>query len=458
MEISTSFLNKYNKQGPRYTSYPTATAFKTDFSSSDFFKAIELSNSHGPQNISIYIHIPFCTQRCFFCGCNTTLFESNEKVARYIDCLKKEIETLSLYIDKSRLVTQIHWGGGTPNSIDLSLVRDIMDIIRSKFVFADFCEIAMECNPAYLDFSDIDILSALGFNRISLGIQDFNVEILNAINRKPPLNDISTTIKYLKEKGFKGANLDLIYGLPLQSVDSFKSNIYKVIELKPDRLVTFSYAHVPWFNPEQNKLDNYNFPSADEKLNMLVFAINTLSENGYETIGMDHFAKPNDELAIAKQAKALHRNFQGYCTKKTTGQVYAFGASAISQLEGCYAQNIKTVDAYISAVEANGNAIERGYLLSENECIIRDIINEVMCNGFVDFLFIAAKYNRPIAEVFKITQFNISKIKQFIDDGLVDYNDNKLTVSPIGMLIVRNIAMAFDPDLESTSNKHSQTI
>lgn len=458
MKISADFFDKYNKQGPRYTSYPPATAFHTNFSDADFIKALDLSNNEQSKNISIYIHIPFCLQRCHFCGCNTTLFESDEKVFRYIQCLKKEIKTISQHIDKKRVVTQIHWGGGTPNAISLLFVEEVMNLLKSEFVLADFCEVAMECNPAYLNFSDIDKLAEIGFNRMSLGIQDFHTNVLDAVNRKSPKQDVAEILSYLRKKRFRGVNIDLIYGLPLQTLASFQENIQKAIELKPDRLVTFSYAHVPWFNSAQKNIEKFNFPTPEEKLNMLVYAINTLTENGYESIGMDHFALPNDDLAIAKHNKSLHRNFQGYCTKKTTGQVYAFGCSSISQLGSCYAQNIKSTDKYMDAIENNGMAIERGYLLSEEECIIRDVINEIMCNGFINFEEIALKHQKTVEDLMWITQFNPLNISELIADRMLTLSENTLQVNELGMMIVRNIAMAFDPQVQNTANRHSQTI
>ena len=275
-----------------------------------------------------------------------------------------------------------------------------MDVLKSEFKFADFAEIAMECSPAYLDFEDVDVLAEIGFNRISLGIQDFHLEVLNAINRLPPKHDVAEMLNYMKNKGFKGLNLDLVYGLPLQTLNSFNENIQQIIELQPDRIATFSYAHIPWFNPAQKLMENYTFPTPDEKLKMLVSAIELLSENGYEVIGMDHFARKDDDLAIAKINKMLHRNFQGYNTKKTTGQVYAFGASAISQLDGCFVQNIKQIDQYIDAIQSNQLAVERAYILTREEKLIRDTINEIMCNGVADFKDIASKHNYSIEEFF----------------------------------------------------------
>jgi oxygen-independent coproporphyrinogen-3 oxidase len=458
MNISEKLFQKYNFPVPRYTSYPPATSFHTGFDNANFVEQIKISNSSQTDNISIYIHIPFCTQRCHFCGCNTALYQSDEKINQYVACVVKEIRHVAQYIDKKRLVTQVSWGGGTPNSIDLKYIRNIMDVLKSEFQFADFVEIAMECSPAYLDFKDVDVLAEIGFNRISLGIQDFHLEVLNAINRLPPKHDVADMLRHMKDKGFRGLNLDLVYGLPLQSVDSFRENIQQIIALQPDRIATFSYAHIPWFNPAQKLMDHYRFPTPDEKLKMLVTAIELLSENGYEVIGMDHFARQDDDLAIAKTNKLLHRNFQGYNTKKTTGQVYAFGASGISQLDGSFAQNMKQIGQYIQAIESNQLAVERGYVLTGEEILIRDTINQLMCNGTINFEQIAEQHNYSYEEFMKITKFDATKIAHLLEDGLVELTQTDLNVTPEGMLIVRNVAVAFDPKFEMTENKFSTTI
>ncbi len=455
MVINTEFFNKYNKQAPRYTSYPPANMFNLNFNKSDLINSISKSDS---KNISIYIHIPFCPQRCYFCGCNTSLYINDIQVERYFECLKKEILSIKEFIKNKPSINQIHFGGGTPNSVNLNLIREIFELLNINFNIEKDAEIAIECSPAYLDYKDIDFLKNIGFNRISLGIQDFNQEVLKAINRKPPLNEIDDIINYIRKSQFKGINIDLIYGLPLQTVDSFKQNILKAIELNTDRIVTFSYANIPWFNKEQNKMDGLKFPTEKEKFEMLDIAINLLTKNDYELIGMDHFAKKTDELAIAKKQNKLHRNFQGYCTKEKDTDVYAFGSSAISQLKYCYSQNTKQVDDYINQIESKGLAIERGYSLSSEDIIVKDIINEIMCNGIVNLLEICAKYKIEIEKLLSITKFDTSKIRNLIDDDLVEYSDYKIKVKNEGLLIVRNIAMAFDPKVSENTGNYSKII
>jgi oxygen-independent coproporphyrinogen-3 oxidase len=451
-------FQKYDKAVPRYTSYPPATAFNTAFTKDEFVKHIIRSNSDEPSGVSIYIHIPFCTQRCHFCGCNTALYQSENVVRRYVDCVKKEIREVAQLIDKRRPVTQISWGGGTPNSIDFGYIRQIMDTLREEFTFAPYAEIAMECSPAYLDYADVDSLSEMGFNRVSLGIQDFHKEVLDAINRQGPKHPVEDMLAYLRAKGFKGLNIDLVYGLPLQTIESFAENLSIAAAMKPDRIATFSYAHIPWFNPAQKLMEKHRFPEPAEKLKMLVSAINYFSQNGYDVIGMDHFALADDELTIAKRTGNLHRNFQGYNTRKTTGQVYAFGASGISQLNSCFAQNVKSFDQYMNKIEQEGWAIERGYALSSDEMLIRDTINEIMCNGYIHFTGMAGKYHLNKDDFFKITRFSPDKIEDMLQDGLVELTDTSLSVTATGMLVVRNVAVAFDPAFVPGLNQYSRTI
>ena len=458
MKLTTQFLEKYNKTGPRYTSYPPATSFKNEFNQDDYVRALIQSNSENPKNISIYIHIPFCPQLCFFCGCNTSAFESAAKIRRYIDCVLKEIDTVTGYLDKTRVVTQIHWGGGTPNSINFDYIEEIITKIKSVFKLSENCEIAIECSPAYLEMEDIDRLSEIGFNRMSLGIQDFSNEVLKAINRRPSKHPLEQVVQRIILNKFKGFNFDLVYGLPLQTIESFKINIEKAIELSPDRIVTFSYAHVPWVNARQNNIDESTMPSPEDKLNMLLMAYEMLTQHGYEAIGMDHFAKPADDLAIAKHKRTIHRNFQGYCTRETTGQVYAFGSSSITQLWGSYAQNIKNLDQYMEAIETTGLATERGYDMSVDETVIREVINEIMCNGHLDFEELAERLKMTSNDIKRITAYDPSRLVTFEKDGLLKATGDVIQVCVDGMFVVRNIAMLFDPFLNTQSSHFSKTV
>lgn len=458
MQINKDLILKYNKPGPRYTSYPPANYFHTELSIDDYKTAIVQSNKENPKSISLYVHIPFCPRLCHFCGCNTSGSQSPSLFRNYVDALKKEINNVADLLETDRKVSQVHWGGGTPNSIPLSLVQEIMDLIKERFQFVSHPEIAMECSPAYLELEHIDELAAMGFNRLSLGIQDFNEDVLNIVNRDPSKLPVEDLVGRMKKNDFDGVNLDLIYGLPGQTVENFRQSIEKAIEISPDRLVTFSYAHVPWVKKAQSVLEKVGIPDAEEKLALMEMAYSLLTENGYVPIGMDHFAKPEDSLYKAFETKNLHRNFQGYCTRETTGQVYGFGSSSIAQLSNGYYQNTKSINGYIESINKTGWAVERGYQVNNDEKVIRTVINELMCNLFVDLDEVGRNYNISGLEVKKVVDYNPEKLTVFIEDHLLEIHGNQIKVNEEGALIVRNIAMAFDPQLSVTKNQYSKTI
>lgn len=458
MDISYDLLVKYNKQGPRYTSYPPATFFNEAYTADNFIRDIKDSNSAEPQNISLYVHIPFCPRLCHFCGCTTQKYGNQNIVDSYVDALKKEIKIIAAHIDSKRIVTQIHWGGGTPNSLGINTIQSIMDVFYGEFTFSEKAEIAIECNPAYLTYEYIDGLKKAGFNRMSIGIQDFNLSVLKNINReasKIPINDVKS---YAKRIGFTSINFDFVYGLPGQTAQSFLDSIQKAIEIKPDRIVTFSYAHIPWVKPAQKIFEKIGMPSPDQKIRMLEESYKLLTKNGYTSLGIDHYALPEDELARALKNKKLHRNFQGYCTKETTGQVYAFGVSSISQLEGAYAQNTKDTGKYIDKINNNELPIERGYRLRSEEKIIRTVINEIMCNQYADFENIALHYKISSTQLLKICNVTQEALAPLINDGLIQIKGNTLTVKPRGFYFIRNIAMEFDPQLNTEANTYSKTV
>jgi len=459
MNISGEFLDKHNVSGPRYTSYPPATFFHTKFTSADYIEQLKASNSQFPSNISIYVHIPFCPQRCHFCGCNTVTGQNKQIVERYVNAVKQEIRNVSSFLDKAnRKVTQIHWGGGTPNSISMKFIEDIMNLIKETFIIDSNAEMAIECSPAYLDYTHIDQMAAMGFNRMSLGIQDFREDVLDVVNRQKPKHPVKDVVAYLRTKGFSGINLDFIYGLPLQTVDSIKETIKKAIDINPDRIVTFSYAHVPWVKEAQLKLEKTGLPDAKEKMEMLISNIKLLEAAGYVAIGIDHFAHPDDQLTKAFRSNRLHRNFQGYCTLETTGQVYGFGASSISQLWGAYAQNQKDIFEFMEAIENTGFAIERGYALSTRQQIVRAVINSIMCNGILIFDDIAAQFKKTADEIKNIINFDLSKLTGFEKDKLITISEEGIRISDSGRMIARNIAMAFDPDLKQGETIYSKTV
>ena len=419
-------IKKYNESGPRYTSYPPATFFDENYGNKNYIESIELSNTENPKNISVYIHVPFCPQICHFCGCTTETGFSRPFLERYVDAVNKEIDFVADRLDHSRNLTQVHWGGGTPNAISYKFIEMITLKLKERFNFSENYEMAIECNPAHLNFRHIDLLKEFGFNRISVGIQDFRKDVLDAINRKTSKRPLEDLIKKIKDSGFTGTNIDLVYGLPLQTVDSFKSTIDKAINLGTDRIVTFSYAHVPSVLPRQKILEEIGFPSSESKAKMYENSYDQLIKAGYISIGMDHYSKPDDEFSIALNEKKLHRNFQGYCTRETTGQVYGFGASAISQLDSAYSQNFKNTMEYIRSIEKNNLSVYRGYSLSYNEKVIRHVINSVMCNYYVDFNEVAKYFDCPLYEIINILEYDSSNFQDFVDDNLMKIDGEKL--------------------------------
>jgi len=458
MESVKKLLTKYDKSGPRYTSYPPATYFSDSFDTQAYKDCLTASNRSEPGGISLYIHIPFCNEKCFFCGCNAFLKRKAPIEERYVNAVLTEIDSVSSLLDDSRSVIQIHWGGGTPNALPFELIKKIMDRIKAKFTLSKNCEVAIECNPADLDEEKIPKLAKMGFNRVSLGIQDLRDDVLKVVNRRPSALPVSELVSKLKDSGVAAVNIDLIYGLPLQTVESFNETVEKIIDISPDRLVTFSYAHVPWVMKAQQALEKHGLPTADEKMSMLLNSQKELTDNGYVAIGMDHYAKPSDSLNKGLNDKKLHRNFQGYCTQETTGQVYALGCSGITQLTDAYSQNEKDPEKYIERIERDGFAVVRGYKLSTEEKICRTVINEIMCNLYLDFSEVADEYETTVERVKEIVEFSDSKLQEFIDDNLLEVDGDIIKIQPEGAFIVRNIAMCFDPKLKNDTAQYSRTV
>ncbi|WP_159517029.1 oxygen-independent coproporphyrinogen III oxidase [Sunxiuqinia indica] len=458
MKIPVELIEKYNVPVPRYTSYPPANFFGGDFETDDYLVAVEESNKKEPQNISIYLHIPFCTQLCLYCGCNTHITKDQDMMKHYMEALKTEIHMLNKLIDHDRKISQIHWGGGTPNVLPAELIGEVMAIFNSEYQFIDKPEIAIECNPALLNQAYIDQLVSFGFNRISLGVQDFQEKVLNAVRREVPEIPISELVHMIRQHVGVSVNLDFIYGLPYQTVESFGKAIEKAIAINPDRLVTFSYAHVPWVKKAQKKLEDYGLPAAEDKVKMFEEAWSLMTNAGYVPIGLDHYAKPNDDMAIALKNRSLHRNFQGYCTRETTGQVYAFGVTGISQLEDVYAQNARTVKEYIDTVESGSIKIVKGYSLSETDKIIRQIINEIMCNQYLSWAQIADQFQTTEKSLKKLLDFKESKLDDFVADDLLTYTKDEIFITDLGRFFLRNIAAVFDIRLEGSVKKFSKSV
>ena len=440
--IDSKLLEKYNVPVPRYTSYPPANYFSESFTVKDYEEAVKQSNATLPEHLSFYIHIPYCRQLCYYCGCNSFAMTTEDQLNRYIAAVHKEIDTVIRQLNPKRRIAQIHYGGGSPTILPVNILKELNDQLLSAFSCIDKPEIAIECHPGYLEENDWLQLSEAGFNRLSLGIQDFNEKVLHAVNRHPSLLPMDTIFKILREKKIN-INLDFIYGLPFQTEERFAETIRQAIALQPDRLVTFSYAHVPWVNKRQTLLENFGLPSGEEKSRMYIRAKELLSEVGYQSIGLDHFVKKTDELFTALQNGQLHRNFQGYCTRRTTGQVYAFGVTAISQLSSAYSQNSKDIEDYIAKIE-NGLATVKGYRLNEEEQITREVIETWMCNYSIDWRELSEHLSLPVEKIKAATAYDPRVFSAFAADGIITMDENRIQITEQGTLFVRNVAAAFD--------------
>ncbi|CAD5952553.1 Oxygen-independent coproporphyrinogen III oxidase [Planktothrix tepida] len=432
-------IQKYDNAVPRYTSYPPATELKDGFTSLDWEFAITESNQRQSP-LSLYFHIPFCQSACYFCGCNVIVSNNKDAARSYIDYLSREIDFTSQFIDTRRPVTQLHWGGGTPNYLSLEQVDSLWATINKQFTFADKAEISIEINPRYVDRNYIFFLKEMGFNRISFGIQDFNPEVQEAVNRVQPEALLFNVMDWIKEAGFESVNVDLIYGLPYQTVHTFKETIQKTLALDPDRIAIFNFAYVPWMKPVQKNIPQAALPQPHEKLEIWQMSIQELTDKGYVFIGMDHFAKPNDELAIAQQNSALKRNFQGYTTQPEA-ELYGFGLTSISMLEDTYAQNHKRLKEYYQAIDQGILPVSKGFKLSRDDVLRRDVIMQIMSNFYLDKSQIESKYHLDFDTYFAE---ELIEMRPLIADGLVQSNYDSIVVTNLGRLLVRNIAFLFD--------------
>ena len=431
-----ALIEKYNYSGPRYTSYPTALEFDSAFSEFDLLNAIEGSDS---EKLSLYIHIPFCHTLCYYCGCNKIITRHSHKADQYLEYLEQEIK-LRAGLFKHQLVTQIHLGGGTPTFLNKTQISSLMALLREQFSIADDSEISIEIDPREIELDTLDHLREHGFNRISLGVQDFNKDVQKAVNREQSESFIFAMIERARELGFVSTSIDLIYGLPHQTTESFAHTIERVIELSPDRLSVFNYAHLPQMFAAQRKLKEEDMPAPREKLQILENTINQLVNAGYQYIGMDHFAKPEDELAILQNNGKLHRNFQGYTTQEDC-DLLGLGVSAISQIGNCYAQNQKDIKQYYGNLDAQTTALWKGVSLNQDDFIRRQVIKQLICHFELDFATIEQQWSLDFEQYFVE---DLQLLQTFINDKLVDYNDRTLKITPKGELLIRNICMCFD--------------
>lgn len=440
-----ALIEKYNYSGPRYTSYPTALEFTESFHYDDLIQA---SHIYPEKPLSLYIHIPFCHKLCYFCGCNKVITRHQEKADKYLDYLEKEIIKQAPHFH-NRTVSQLHWGGGTPTFLLPPQITRLMTLLRTHFQLSSDAEISIEVDPREIELSTIDHLAKEGFNRLSLGVQDFNKAVQKAVNREQDEDFIKQLLVRAKQQGFKSTNLDMIYGLPLQTKDSFAFTLEKVLALDPARLSIFNYAHMPSLFAAQRKINEDDMAKPAEKLAMLQHTIQFLTKSGYQFIGMDHFAKPDDELAIAQEKGILHRNFQGYTTQQDA-DLLGLGVSAISQIGHCYSQNQKKLSEYYQQVEQLGHAQWRGVGLNQDDLIRREVIKQLICNFKLDKQQIEQQFNLQFDDYFAQ---DLTLLQMFIDDKLVTVDTNKIQVSSTGKLLIRNICMCFDVYLRNQARQ-----
>jgi len=446
--VDLGLLKKYDRPGPRYTSYPTAPLFSPSFTGEDFRAEIAGTNGPGESgDVSLYFHFPFCDTLCYFCGCTMLVTRDRNRIAEYNEYLKKEIALVAPMIAPGRRVVQVHWGGGTPTHLLPAEIRDMGETIRSSFRIGADAEMSVEIDPRELTRDHVVALHDAGFNRMSMGVQDFDDRVQETVNRVQPESMTRRVYDWARALGFTSINLDLIYGLPFQSTASFAATLEKIIAFGPDRIAVFNYAHVPWLKPHMKLIRPEDIPTPEEKLAILKMTIERLSAGGYEYIGMDHFAKPDDELARAQKAKTLYRNFQGYSTK-SGADLYGFGMSSISHFRGSYAQNTKNIPEYYRALDARKLATHVGYRMTEDDQVRKHVIMRLMCDLELEKAAVEEKFGIDFDEYF---EHSLRQLDQFVTDGLVVLEPGKIAIVGAGRLLLRNIAMCFDAYLEGMS-------
>jgi len=441
-EFNKELIKKYDRPGPRYTSYPPATEFSERFGAEEYINRLIKSNERKTP-LSLYFHIPFCEQRCLYCGCNVIISHRKGIEEPYLERVYREMDLVSQYIDKDRKVIQLHWGGGTPNYLSPEQIKRFFGEIERRFPIDENAEISIELDPRYLTDEQIKAIKEVGFNRVSMGIQDLNPKVQQVVNRIQPYELIKEKMEKLREAGFESINVDLIYGLPYQTKESFEETVEKVIELNPDRIATYSFAYIPQIKPHQQLLPKEALPSPEEKLRILEMVIDRFQSAGYVYIGMDHFAKPHDELAVAQKKGELWRNFQGYTTKKGV-ELLGFGATSIGMLYDSYFQNWKTLRDYNKTVDEGRIPVFRGYVLNEDDFIRREVIMDIMCNLGVEFGKIEKMFSINFKEYF---ERELEELREMEEDGLIKIEEDRIRILPVGRLLIRNVAMVFDAHL-----------
>jgi len=455
IKFDLDLINRYDKAGPRYTSYPTALELKESFTEDDYREQIKLSNERGGP-LSLYFHIPFCDTVCFYCACNKIITKNRQHAIPYLQSLHQEIAMQGALFDKSRVVDQLHWGGGTPTFLNTPQMKELMSVTRQHFNLRDddLGEYSIEIDPRETNSNTLSELRDLGFNRISLGAQDFDPAVQKAVNRIQTEEQTFSILDAAREKGFRSTSLDLIYGLPLQTVKSFSRTLDKVIAASPERLSVFNYAHLPSLFKVQRQIKEEDMPSPQVKLDILQMIIQRLIDAGYIYVGMDHFAKPDDELVIAQQNGQLYRNFQGYSTHSDCDLI-GFGITSIGRVADSYVQNVKDLQTYNSTIEQAKLPVFKGFTLNEDDKLRRAVITQLICHFELNFEAIEKTYGINFHHYFSE---QIEALQLMQKDNLLDISTQSITVKPAGRLLIRNICMVFDSYLQDKKKKFSKLI
>lgn len=451
--FDVQLLEKYNKSGPRYTSYPTANNFHT-ISADDYVQQIHIANANE-QELSLYVHIPFCDTVCFYCGCNKIATKDKSKNTPYLAHLYKEIDLQAELFSAQKIVRQCHFGGGTPTFLTPAELSALVAHLRLRFHFADDAEVSIEIDPRSVDDEYLHTIRAAGFNRLSLGVQDFDENVQTAVNRTQSVELVTEVVRSARKYEFLSISFDLIYGLPQQSLESFRTTLAQVIAIKPDRISLFNYAHLPDLFKPQRRINEEELPNVQEKLAILGYSIDALCAAGYIYIGMDHFALPEDELAKAQQQGTLHRNFQGYATFKDCDMI-GFGVSSIAQVGNIFAQNYKTLEEYYQALDNNILPIAKGKLINADDIVRRRVIMQLICNFNLEFSTIEQEFAIDFQEYFAD---ELKALKEFIADGFLSITAHNITIYNQGKFFIRLICMVFDAYLsQSSSTRFSKVL
>lgn len=451
--VTPEILAKHDRPGPRYTSYPTAVEFHEEFTEADYRDRLAAADNGSDDSVSLYVHIPFCEERCTFCGCNVIITRKPEVSEKYLDYLHREIDLLASCLPNRRTLLQYHWGGGTPTYLSCGQIEALQKKVTEHFTIHPDAEVAIEVDPRTTTLEQLRVLRNLGFNRLSMGVQDFTIEVQETVNRVQSIEETRKIVDAGRELGFGSINIDMIYGLPLQTPETFAKALQTVIEMRPERVAVYSFAYVPWIKGNQKSLPAGYLPSRDEKFQLFATAIRSFLAAGYDQIGMDHFAVPEDAMAQAVSKRTLYRNFMGYTVHKASDFI-GLGVSSIGHVEGAFAQNSKKLSRYYEALDSGRFPVERGYVLNEDDKIRQQVIMELMCNFFVSAPAISKQFGIDFESYFSMELEELQAPDGPAAQGFVEVTSDGVEVLPLGRLFIRNIAMIFDRYLrEKQSDK-----